>query len=67
MRKIFEEVHPKGKDVEVLPEDEEQMVYIEWLDRKLETRWSGSIHSSFIYLWTKSIPKICHQTESEDR
>ena len=58
MRKILEEVHPKGKDIEVLPEDEEQMVSTEWLDRKLETIWSGSVHSLFIYLWTKSIHKF---------
>ena len=42
---ILEEIDPKGKDIEILSQDEGYIVWTKWVDRKLETKRSGTVCS----------------------
>ena len=45
VRTILEDIDPKGKDIEILSEDEGYIVWTEWVDRKLESKRSGTVRS----------------------
>ena len=45
VRTILEDIDLKGKDLEILSEDEGYIVWTEWVDRKLESKWSGTVRS----------------------
>lgn len=45
VRTMLEDIDPKGKDIEILSEDEGYIVWTEWVDRKLESKRSGTVRS----------------------
>ena len=45
VRTILEDIDPEGKDIEILSEDEGYIVWTEWVDRKLESKRSGTVCS----------------------
>ena len=45
VRTILEDIDLKGKDLEILSEDEGYIVWTEWVDRKLESKRSGTVRS----------------------
>ena len=45
VRTILEDIDLKGKDLEMLSEDEGYIVWTEWVDRKLERKRSGTVRS----------------------
>lgn len=45
VRTILEDIDPKGKDIEILSQDEGYIVWTEWVDRKLECKRPGTVRS----------------------
>ena len=59
VRTILEDIDPKGKDIDILSQDEGHIVWTEWVDRKLECKRPGTVRSylgsyrQFLQLVTK--------------